>query len=519
VAPLPARIPQIPVGILSLGSGRNINLALATISDLDAQVPVREGEYGSRVAAIEPGGIEFIPERERHGGPLQLLWTWMSPNMEFATVYVGVIPMAVFGGGFWPTVMGVTLGSLMGAIMQAVLSTMGPRFGVPQMVESRAAFGYVGNFLPAGLSWITASFGWFIVNSVSGAFALVILSAILNNHRATLSFTVAFTVIVIVQVLVAFIGHNMIHQFERVIFPYLGLVFALATLIVLVQAHPGVAFNPNAPLPSGGPSAAFILAVFIAFGYAIGWNPFASDYSRYLPTKTEPVKVALAAGLGIFISCAVLEIAGAAIATFSPAGSNPTEQFTNPLPFIIQVLVLLGIALGAVASNVLNIYSGAMAFLTLGIKLGVEKRRAISAFVFGAIGLVIGLLYQANVGTSSKYESFLLLVTYWITPWLAVVITDFVLHRGNYPKPVFYDTGWANWKGFVAMLAGIIATTPFWDQPPTFFTLPSWFGSVPTNNPQLGDLSFFAGAIVAAVVYLVLYLIGRPASTTSQARS
>ena len=488
---------------------------MATISDLDAQVPVREGEYGSRVAAIEPGGIEFIPERERHGGPLQLFWTWMSPNMEFATVYVGVIPMAVFGGGFWPTVLGVTLGSLMGAITHAVLSTMGPRFGVPQMVQSRAAFGYAGNFLPAGLSWITASFGWFIVNSVSGAFALVVLSAILNNHQAALSFPVAFTILVIVQVLVAFIGHNLIHQFERVIFPYLGVVFALATVIVLVQAHPGVGFNPKAPVPFGGPSAAFILAVFIAFGYAIGWNPFASDYSRYLPTKSDPMKVALAAGLGIFISCAVLEIAGAAIATFSAAGDNPTEQFTNPLPFILQVLVLLGIALGAVASNVLNIYSGAMAFLTLGIKLGVEKRRAISALVFGAIGLVIGLLYRANVGTSSKYEAFLLLVTYWITPWLAVVITDFVLHRGQYPQTVFYAPAWANWKGLVALLAGIVATIPFWDQGD-----PIPLGIVPKNYPQFGDLSFFAGAIVATVVYLVLYRIGRqPSAERAAART
>jgi hypothetical protein len=37
-----------------------------------AGVPVREGVYGDRVAAVEPGGIEFIPERERHGRPLDL---------------------------------------------------------------------------------------------------------------------------------------------------------------------------------------------------------------------------------------------------------------------------------------------------------------------------------------------------------------------------------------------------------------------------------------------------------------
>ena len=487
---------------------------MATTTDVESDVPVREGEYGSKVAAIEPGGIEYIPDRERHGTPIRLFWTWMSPNMEFATVFVGVLPIAVFGGGFWPTVFGVILGSLLGSITHAIVSSMGPRFGVPQMVEGRAAFGFFGNFLPAGLSWLTASFGWFIVNSVSGTFALVTLTSVLSNHAAALDFRIAFVIVVVAQVIVAFIGHNMIHSFERIIFPYLTIVFGLATIIILAQSHPGVGFNASAPVAFGGPSGAFILAVFISFGYAIGWNPFASDYSRYLPRNSSSLRVGLAAGLGVFVSCAVLEIAGAAAATISKLGANPTEQFTNPLPTWLQVLVLLGIAVGAVAANVLNIYSGSMAFLTLGIRLPLEKRRAISALVFGAIGLVIGLALQANVGPGTKYENFLLLITYWITPWLAVIITDFVLHRGQYPEQTFYDVGWANWKGFVAMLAGILATIPFWDQGD-----PIPLGWVPKNYPQLGDLSFFAGAIVATVVYLVLYQVGkRPAQVPTRAR-
>ncbi len=64
------------------------------------------------------------------------------------------------------------------------------------------------------------------------------------------------------------------------------------------------------------------------------------------------------------------------------------------------------------------------------------------------------------------------------------------------------------------MLAGIIATVPFWDQRP-----PVPLGWVPTNAQQLGDLSFFAGAIVATVVYLVLYALGRPSASTRSART
>jgi hypothetical protein len=53
---------------------------------------VREGSYGDRIAAVEPGGAGFIPLDERHGRPHQQFWTWVSPNMEFATVF-GACPL------------------------------------------------------------------------------------------------------------------------------------------------------------------------------------------------------------------------------------------------------------------------------------------------------------------------------------------------------------------------------------------------------------------------------------------
>ena len=71
---------------------------MAISEEIERDVPVREGEYGERVAAVEPGGIEYIADKERHGRPLDLFWTWMSPNLEFATVFVGIIGVTLFGG-------------------------------------------------------------------------------------------------------------------------------------------------------------------------------------------------------------------------------------------------------------------------------------------------------------------------------------------------------------------------------------------------------------------------------------
>src|SRR5579859_7209920 len=85
-------------------------------------VLVREGNYGTQVMTIEPGGAEFIPLNERHGRPVQLFWTWTSPNMEFATIFVGVLAVAGFGMGFWSAALALVLGSAIGAVVQGALN-------------------------------------------------------------------------------------------------------------------------------------------------------------------------------------------------------------------------------------------------------------------------------------------------------------------------------------------------------------------------------------------------------------
>src|SRR5215813_11570117 len=98
---------------------------------IEVPAEVREGQYGAKVGAVEPGGAEFIPLDERHGRPLDLFWTWMSPNLEFATVFVGVISVLFFQQTFWQAALGIVVGTGLGSLTQAVLSARGPTFGVP----------------------------------------------------------------------------------------------------------------------------------------------------------------------------------------------------------------------------------------------------------------------------------------------------------------------------------------------------------------------------------------------------
>jgi NCS1 nucleoside transporter family len=449
---------------------------------------VREGEYGDRVVAVEPGGAEFIPLSERHGNPLSLFWTWTSPNLEFATVFVGVLAVAAFGQTFWEAVLAIVLGTALGSLSHALLGVRGPLFGVPQMIQSRIPFGFWGNVLPAGLNAVTAGIGWFAVNSVSGTLALSALTRLPKG--------VCLVIVVAAQIIIAYLGHNFVHAFERIAFPLLAVAFVLGIIYVVGKAHPGAT-------QGGGGVGGFLLTLGATFGYAAGWNPYASDYTRYFRPDVDKRAVALWAGLGVFVSCVVLEIVGALAFTAIPGGawfSNGTSQFTSLMPTVVADLVLLAIAVGAVSANGINIYSGTMSFLALGFRLSLTLRRAIVALVFGAIGFVLA---WSSLDDQSKYENFLLVIAYWIGPWLGVVFTDWYLRRRHRVDGFLFDTRHNPYAGWVSMLvAGAVSILLFSNQQ-------KFVGLVARQNASLGDLAFEVGFVLAAALYAALYSMQR----------
>jgi NCS1 nucleoside transporter family len=445
--------------------------------------------YGGKIVAVEPGGNEPIPDGERHGRASQLFWTWTSPNLEFATIFVGVLAVSAFGLTFWQAVVAIVLGNALASVAHGVLSARGPSAGVPQMVLGRLAFGYRGNVLPAGLMTITSGFGWFAVNSVSASFAL--------NSLTGWPAPLWLVVVVVVQIAVAFFGHNLVQTFERFAFPVLAVIFLIGGIVVLASSDP-------AAVPEGGGtggSGGFLLMLGAVFGYTAGWTPYAADYTRYLPAGTPRRRVGLAAGLGMFISTTVLMIVGAASVSAAAAAGidseNPATTYTGVLPAVLAAFTLLAIAVGAVAANVLNVYSGAMAFLSLGFTVSMRWARAVVALAFGVIGFVIALIALGDAAAS--YEGFLLVIVYWIGPWLGVVLVDQYLRRDRLPADLLYDRGYTNHAGLIAMLVGIVLSVPLFSNQQLFV------GVVPAAFPGIGDIAFLVGTALAAGLYLVLF--------------
>jgi NCS1 family nucleobase:cation symporter-1 len=448
-------------------------------------VTIAPPETVARPTRVEPGGIEAIPAASRHGSPWQLLATWTAPNLEFATIFVGVIAVLFFGLDFWWAMAAIVLGNALGSLTQGVLSTWGPREGLAQLVLSRTGFGFLGNILPAGLNTIMAGLGWFATNSISGAFALSSLTGMPT--------WIALLIIVVLEVALAFVGHDLVQVFERYATVVLGIIFLIAVIVIFTKADYGYT-----PKGGGFSFAGFTLATSAAFGYAAGWNPYASDYTRYLPKATSRAAIGWAAGLGDFVSCTLLMAAGAAVVTLGHFnGDDPTTSFAAPLPVVIRDLTLIAIAVGAIAANALNIYSGAMSFLAAGVRIPFTLRRAIVAIGFGVLGTIVALWALPDAGTN--YENFLLVIAYWIAPWLGVVFADRIIRRGTSIAEFVADhSRYRNWAGIVAFLVGAVVSVWLFSNQ-TFYT-----GPIAKATP-IGDLTPLVGFVLAFALYFPLF--------------
>jgi purine-cytosine permease-like protein len=286
-------------------------------------------------------------------------------------------------------------------------------------------------------------------------------------------------------------------MFERFAFPLLAVIFVIGAIVILTKSNaaaPPIPTESGELLPGG-----FWIALGATFGYAAGWNPYASDYTRYLPTGTGR-SAGLYAAVGLFFSCLVLETVGAAAVTAVGGADwnydNPVASYTGLLPVWLEQLTLLAICVGAIAANALNIYSSALSFTAMGIKLPTKSSRAAMAIVMGTLGFLVAVLGIDNIG---KYENFLLVIAYWIGPWLGVVFADRLLRRVRPFETVTIDPKYRNWAGFIAML--VAAVVSIW----LFSNQTQYVGLVPTAYPQIGDITFEVGFLLAFGLYALLF--------------
>ncbi|MGX1242615.1 purine-cytosine permease-like protein [Streptomyces pseudovenezuelae] len=191
---------------------------------------------------------------------------------------------------------------------------------------------------------------------------------------------------------------------------------------------------------------------------------------------------------------------GAASATIAaPEDATPTAAFTGHLPGWLGDLVLLAIILGAVSANALNVYSGAISIASFGLNLPAWLSRSVLVVVSGVAGTAAAWASLSDAGAA--YEAFLLVIAYWVAPWLGVVLVERWL-RARVPQEQsaarLTDRSFTNRPGLAALLVGVAVSVPL------FSNQEDYVGYVPEHWPSFGDITPVVGFTVSALLYAAL---------------
>ena len=431
---------------------------------------------------VEKKDIGYIEPGERSGQVRHMFTTWWSANAEFATVATGVLGTFAFGLSFWQAALAILFGNILGALALAGLSVFGAKYHAPQLVQSRVGFGLYGNNVPALLNTV-AGISWFAVNSVLGAFAM--------DRLFGIPLWISIVVLTAVQVVIALFGHDAIHKTEYALMWALTLIFGVACVygFFFSHAHLGGGFNPKVAGPLGF-TGAFILMMSIALSYCLGWLAFASDYSRRLPDSASKRRVFVNVAAAMLITGVVLEMLGAALGTLKFIGS-PTDLMSGVLPHAVAIITLVGVVVGTVTANALNLYSGTMSFKVLAIPGLHRVDRRVVVLASGVLGGLATYFLGRN-DFYLHYQEFLFVLGYWVAPWFAIVLVDGLMGRINRYR--MYDGTAKFAAGLVCWLVAIAVEIPFMNQ--QMFT-----GWIAKAHPTWGDITYYVGFVVAAVLY------------------
>ena len=458
-------------------------------------------ELRSDIHSIEP-----IPDADRDSTGAQQMWIWAGANIAPVNWALGALGI-VLKLGLWETIAVIVFGNIIGCAIFAAFTVMGHKTGVNQMVLSRSAFGRRGAYLPSLLMFLM-TLGWIGVNTY---FPVKISMAILGQFGIAETLVTTFivmTLVMVVQVVIGIYGFYAIRTFEKYTVPVT--VVIMVVMSALAWSQPGVVnWNLTSSLPPGAHVAMLtLLMTAIGVGWGISWVTWASDYSRFVPRSVPSASVFWYSYVGMLVPSVWLAVLGATIASVT-TDTDPAKMVSAVFGGVASLMVLLMVLHGPIATNILNVYSAALAALSMGIRLS----RTALALVVGIIGYLVTIYFVFAPSFAKAFDNWMISLLLWMSPWAGIVLADFYIKRKSkidiaelYAAPETSAYGDINWGAIVAFLVGLAAGWSLED------------GLVPAlQGPLSGllggaDFSWLAGIVVAGGLYLAIGGRTMPAS-------
>jgi nucleobase:cation symporter-1, NCS1 family len=444
-----------------------------------------------RIGGVEVRSIDYVPLNERHGkvwsqGPL-----WFMSNAQIATLAVGTFSVTGGGNLIW-SFLAIIGGVLFGTFFMAFHSAQGPQLGLPQMIQSRPQFGYVGALLVWAFAYLQYA-GFNIFNTILAGDALHA-----TLHGPSKMWIVVATVVAAV---VALVGYDLIHSVEHWLTAGFLVIFGLLTIGICTLNYPAGSFDLT-----DFKWTPFLIQFGAVAGYQISWAIYVSDYSRYLPPTVGVRSTFLWTYWGSALGAIWLMCLGAALAAWAGEKFDTIasiEAAGNEVFSGFGAIALVFSTLGLISVTALNMYGGSLTLISAidsFKKVRPTSALRIATITFTAVlSLIPALLIGENFLTN--FEDFLLLVLYLFVPWTAVNLVDYyVVRRGHYAIAEIFNPrgmyGRWGWRGITSYLVGFAAMLPFLSTSKYTGFVASALGGA--------DISMFIGLPVAGILYWIL---------------
>lgn len=434
----------------------------------------------------EQRSVEFVPLAERHGSVRNLFTLWFGANMQVTAIVAGALNVAIGLSLPWALI-SLVIGNLFGAVFMALHSAQGPKLGIPQMIQSRAQFGHLGAVLPLMLI-ILMYLGAFAVTGVQGGQAL----AAWAGPSVVPSIIAVSTAVLVVTLF----GYRLIHAMQKWLSLANALAFAYLTIELVIYYHE-VPVPPQAGVSWG----TVLLGVALSATWQLTYAPYVADYSRYLPENT-PVRAAFWYTYAGSVLGAVwmMSFGAIAVSVVPDAFAGGSVTFIVDQAEGARALFFFIILLGITGINALNLYGLFMSVtttVTAVTRWRVSSRARVGVIVTAAaISTSIGIFGRNNF--LGNFQSFILLLAYFLIPWTAINLVDFYLIRREiYDIDAIFNPagryGGVDTRTMIAYLLAVGAQLPF---------VSTRFFTGPAVDPLGGaDISWIVGLVVAAAAY------------------
>ena len=199
------------------------------------------------------------------------------------------------------------------------------------------------------------------------------------------------------------------------------------------------------------------------------------------------------------IASAWLEILGLLVASKATGGESSQTIFDvlGGSGAIVASLAMVAIAIGTVAVNAMNDYTGSLSLQAAGLRI----KRIYSAATVAVLGFLFTLVL--NTGDfATNFTNFLLFISYWISPFVGVVLADWWLRRRQADANSIVDFSRLpnGTVALVALVVGFAVGIPFQNSSLGY----SWggpFNYITANYLHGADLAYYVGGAVAFLIY------------------